>query len=241
MSRSGLRPPSSSVSSARSSPGGPKPARRRHVRRERPIARPRHVPRLRVDRLLLASVAGRGAHVDEQVARGLPSRDFARRDDAAVARSSWLVTPRANGRRLLLLDGQAGFLPSCETAVENRAPLVAEPAEQPPKTRGDGAAALVVGDDRVAGAECPNRRASRRTDRDPATDDGLRPRAAGARDRRRGARSARRECGRGRTPLFRPQGRPSVKRQSTTIQSARLSSRANVRTSTSGFGVIAAL
>ena len=55
-----------------------------------------------------------------------------------------------------LLERQARRLPRRQAAVQDRATLVPHPAEQPPQARGDGAAALVVRDDRVLAADAPS-------------------------------------------------------------------------------------
>jgi hypothetical protein len=46
-------------------------------------------------------------------------------------------------------------VPRREAAIENGATCVPEPTQHPPEPRGHGAAAVVVGDDHVVGADAP--------------------------------------------------------------------------------------
>jgi hypothetical protein len=132
----------------------PKCADGRDVGGERPVARAGHVSCFRIDRLLLAAIPRRSACVDEQVAGRLQRSDLVRRDDGCVVRLSELVVPRREGRRRLLY-GLTGGKPSGQAAVEHSAASMTEPAQQPPKARGDRAARFIVRDDCGVAVDAP--------------------------------------------------------------------------------------
>jgi electron transfer flavoprotein beta subunit len=104
---------------------------------------------------LFAPVARGGARIDEQAAASDGGGNFVRRHHGAALRCATRLVMSRGKNWCVLLDRKTCFLPRSEAAIQHGTALVPEPPEQPPEPCGDGAAAFVVSDDEVAGANSP--------------------------------------------------------------------------------------